>query len=97
MCGDIKYKSVSEMELTGRNHRYKNLYTFKDYVPNTVLESPVKRWDFVDWISRTKQTEIDVLTSRLSMDKWYKQDYLNWIERLEEFYDKANIFRYQRS
>ena len=93
MCGDIKYKAVNSMQLTARNGRYKNLTTFKDSAVNTVLEFPAKRQDFVEWITRTKQTEIDVLTSDLSMDKWYEQDYLNWIERLEEFYDKADFFR----
>lgn len=93
MCGDIKYKAVNSMQLTARNGRYKNLTTFKDSAVNTVLEFPTKRQDFVDWLTRTKQTEIDVLTSDLSMDKWYEQDYLNWIERLEEFYDKADFFR----
>ena len=97
MCGDLKYKSAPAIKLTARNGRYKNLETFKDSSVNTVLEFPTKRQDFVAWVSRTKQTEIDVLTSRLSMDKWYKQDYLKWIERLEEFYDKANIFRDKRS
>ena len=97
MCGDIKYNAAGTTKLKARNRRYKNLSTFKDFDVNTVLELPVKRQDFVDWITRTKQTEIDVLTSDLSMDKWYKQDYLNWIERLEEFYDKANFFRDQRS
>lgn len=99
LCGDIKYskcESVPHMKLIGRNRRYKNLTTFKDVTINPVLEFPVKRQDFVEWISRTKQTEIDVMTSRLSMDRWYEQDYLNWIERLEEFYDKANLFRDKR-
>ena len=97
MCGDIKYKALpTSIELVARNRRYKNLTTFKDYIVNPVLEFPVKRQDFVEWISRTRRTEIDVITSRLSMDRWYEQDYLNWIERLEEFYDKANFFRDKR-
>ena len=97
MSGDIKYKAVSDIHLTARNSRYKNLTTFKSTETNMVLELPIKRQDFVEWITRTKQTEIDVLTSKLSIDKWYEQDYINWIERLEEFYDKANFFRNQRS
>lgn len=97
MCGDIKYKATPFDKMIARNRRYKNLTTFKDSTVNPILEFPVKRQDFVEWVSRTKQTEIDVLTSQLSMDEWYKQDYLNWIERLEEFYDKANIYRNKRS
>lgn len=97
MCGDIKYKVAPFDKMIARNRRYKNLTTFKDSTVNPILEFPVKRQDFVEWVSRTKQTEIDVLTSQLSMDEWYKQDYLNWIERLEEFYDKANIYRNKRS
>lgn len=97
MCGDIKYKATPFDKMIARNRRYKNLTTFKDSSVNPILELPVKRQDFVEWVSRTKQTQIDVLTSRLSMDEWYKQDYLNWIERLEEFYDKANIYRNKRS
>ena len=92
LCGDIKYKNSSD-NLVSRNRRFKNLTTYKDDAVSTILDFPVKRQEFVEWITKTKQTEIDVLTSDLLMDKWYEQDYLNWLERLKEFYDKANIFK----
>ena len=97
MCGDIKYTHTDKPYLIGRNKRYKSLLTYKDCPDGTILEFPIKRQDFVMWATRTKQTEFNVLTSVLSMDKWYEQDYLNWIGRLEEFYDKADLFKHQCS
>lgn len=95
LCGDFKYKGVDYPQLTSRNRRYKNLTTYKDGVVNTILDLPVKRKDFVELITKTKETNINILTSNLSMDRWYKQDYLKWVERLKEFYDKADFFKHQ--
>lgn len=95
MCGDIKHKHA--IPLISRNRRYKNLFTYKEDELHTILDFPTKRQEFVEWATKTKANNITVLTSDLSMDKWYEQDYLNWIERLKEFYDKADFFKNQCS
>ena len=60
---------------------------------NTILDFPTNRKDFVELLTKTRKKDINILTSELPMDKWYKEDYLKWLERLKEFYDKANVFK----
>lgn len=93
--GDIKHKWHSQETLTSRNKRFSNLQTYKDNGLNTILDLPVNRKDLIELITLTKKTDIDILTSELSIDVWYKNDYLKWLERLKEFYDKADIFKHK--
>lgn len=95
LCGNIKYKNMKNDvdKFISRNKRYKNLTTYKNDEANIILDLPTNRKDFVEWVTKTKQTNITILTSDLIMDKWYKKDYLEWLERIKEFYDKANIFK----
>lgn len=96
MAGDLrKGKADPERKYTCRNARFKSLKvaTYKENELNTVFDFPIKRTEFIELLSLTKKTEIDVLTSELSVDKHYKADYLAWRDRLEEFYDQANLLR----
>lgn len=94
LAGDLRKTKVDqEGKYTVRNARCKNLNTtlYKQDELNTIFDFPTKRTEFIDLLTLSKKTTIDVVTSELSIDKFYKNDYLAWRDRMEEFYDKANI------
>jgi hypothetical protein len=96
LAGDLRKPNVDPAKkYTCRNARCKSLSTstYKQNELNTVFDFPIKRTEFIELLSLTKQTEIDVVTSELTVDRYYKKDYLAWRDRLEEFYDTANILR----
>ena len=80
-------------KFTARNKRFKGLdvSTYKDNELNTILDFPLKRTELIDLMTLTKKTNIEVITSDLSIDRWQKKDIKEWVERLEEFYAKAAI------
>lgn len=95
-AGDLrKLKADPDIKYTCRNARLKKLQTtlYKDNELNTIFDFPTKRTDFIELLTLSKKLNIDVCTSDLSIDEFYKKDYLAWRDRLEEFYDKANILR----
>ena len=94
LCGDIRYRKVNYNKLTSRNKRFPNLTTYKDSEINPILDLPTNRKDFIELLTKTKARDITILTSNLTIDKWYKRDYIEWLERLQEFYDKAEFFRH---
>ena len=94
LAGDLRKAKVDrDGKYTVRNARCKNLNTtlYKQDELNTIFDFPTKRTEFIDLLTLSKKTTIDVVTSELSIDKYYKNDYLAWRDRMEEFYDKANI------
>lgn len=94
-AGDIRKQYMSKDErYTARNMRCKTheMTTYKENELNTIFDFPTKRVEFIDLLSITKQTNIKVLTSELSIDRHYKNDYLEWRDRLEAFYDTAMLF-----
>ena len=95
-AGDIRKQYMSkDNSYTARNMRCKShrMTTYKENELNTIFDFPTKRLELIDLLVLTKGTTIKVLTSELSIDKYYKNDYLAWKERLENFYDKATFFR----
>lgn len=95
-AGDIRKQYMSkDKSYTARNMRCKShrMTTYKENELNTIFDFPTKRLELIDLLVLTKSTTIKVLTSELSIDKYYKTDYLAWKERLESFYDKATLFR----
>ena len=95
-AGDIRKQYMSKDDkYTARNMRCKaaTMTTYKEDELNTIFDFPTKRVEFIDLLTITKQTNIRVLTSELSIDKWHKNDYLAWRDRLEKFYDTATLFR----
>lgn len=76
-----------------RNRRFKGLdiTTYKDNELNAILDFPLKRTELIDLMALTKQTDIEVITSDLSIDRYQQKDITEWVERLEEFYVKAAI------
>lgn len=96
LAGDFRKANVDPgKKYTCRNARCKSLQTatYKEDELNTIFDFPIKRTEFIELLSLSKQTEIDVVTSELTVDLWYKNDYLAWVARLEEFYDKAMLLR----
>lgn len=94
LAGDLRKAKVDrDGKYTVRNARCKNLNTtlYKQDELNTIFDFPTKRTEFIDLLTLSKKTTVDVVTSELSIDKYYKNDYLAWRDRMEEFYDKANI------
>lgn len=95
-AGDIRKQYISKDDAyTARNMRQKGykLYTYKDDELHTILDFPTKRTELIALLALTKQKRITALTSDLSIDRWYKGDYLAWRDRLEAFYDKAALSR----
>jgi len=77
----------------GRNNRFSlpNIQTYKEnsYQGNyTVFEFCHNHIDFIDFLSLSKQVNIDVLVADLKVDKWYFERYLKWIEELDKAYAK---------
>lgn len=94
LAGDLRKAKIDrDGKYTVRNARCKNLNTtlYKQDELNTIFDFPTKRTEFIDLLTLSKKTTVDVVTSELSIDKYYKNDYLAWRDRMEEFYDKANI------
>lgn len=97
VAGDMKYKNIDIGKITARNKRFKNGTTYADDTLNTIIDLPTDKSYLVELITLTKQNNIEILTSELSIDKYHQQDYIKWLERIKEFYDKANIFKNQCS
>lgn len=96
IAGDIRKERCDDgTKYTCRNARCKKLKTtlYKDNELNCIFDFPPKRNGLIDLLTITHKTAIDALTSDLSIDKFYRSDYLAWINRLEEFYDQAMLFR----
>ena len=76
-----------------RNRRFKGLdiTTYKDNELGSIIDFPLKRVELIDLLTLTKKTDIEVITSDLSVDRYQKKDILEWVERLEEFYAKTAI------
>lgn len=92
LTGKFRSKQIGNDVFLARNKRIKGGFTYNDGVLATILDFPIKRIEFITLLTKTRQNEINVLTSELSVDKWYKQDYLNWNARLEDFYnDSAKV------
>lgn len=76
----------------GRNNRFKrdNLKTYKTctHEPHTVFEFCHNHVDFCNFVAHTKQTNIDVLTSELKVDRWYFDRYTNWTQEIRDTYAK---------
>ena len=95
-AGDLRKDNVDASAIyTARNARLKKLQftQYKDNDLNVIFDFPTKRVEFITLLSLTKKLDVDVVTSELSIDQFFKKDYLAWRDRLEEFYDQANLLR----
>ena len=77
----------------GRNNRFSlnNIRTYKElryHGEHTVFELCHNFINFIDFLSLSRQTNIDVLVSDLKVDQWYFYRYQNWISNMGEVYAK---------
>lgn len=95
-AGDIRKQYMpQDWKYTARNMRCKSheMTTYKQDELNVIFDFPTKRIEFIDLLTLSRQTTVRALTSELSIDQFYKQDYTAWRDRLEAFYDKADVLR----
>lgn len=82
----------NEKAYIGRNNRFKidKMQTYKEdeYIqtPYTVFELPHNYIDFVDFLSLSGQTEMEVLLADLKVDIFYWERYKTWLNNLFETY-----------
>lgn len=90
--GKIKINYIDpETQYVGRNKRFAlpNLKTYRE-VENqdsyVVFEFCHNFIEFSDFLSISRQTEIQAMVSDLRVDHWYFQRYREWIDRIHETY-----------
>ena len=78
----------------GINNRFKlgNFQTFKNFKINNkkhiVFELCFNFIDFIDFLTLSKQTSIEILTTDLKIDKWFFERYQQWMNRINDVYSK---------
>lgn len=74
----------------GRNNRFKieKMQTYKEVAynqsPYTVFEFPHNYIDFIDFLSLSRQTEIEVLRGDLKVENYYWNRYQEWLKTLTD-------------
>lgn len=92
LAGKSKLKHIDKnKQYVGRNNRFKldNLVTYKETEHNytyTVFEFCHNITNFVDFVARTRQTDIEVLVSDLKVDQWYFDRYCTLADELRGAY-----------
>lgn len=76
-----------------RNLRFKklNCTTYKEDENNTIIDFPIRRQELISLLTRTREKDLTVTTSDLSIDCWQKKDLEDWINRLEKFYAETAL------
>lgn len=76
-----------------RNLRFKklNCTTYKEDENNTIIDFPIRRQELISLLTRTREKDLIVTTSDLSIDRWQKKDLEDWINRLEKFYAETAL------
>lgn len=100
--GNFKKSEITDKNLyVARNKRFKkeNIETYRDIIKAKqqeeyiIIDFPHRRIDFNDFLKTTRIKKLQFLNSGLKVDKYYMNELLSWIKRLEEFYAEANICR----
>lgn len=92
LAGKAKLTHISpNKQYVGRNNRFKldNMVTYKEKrYPHryTVFEFCHNPIDFINFITLSRQTDIDVLVSDLKVDGWYFERYISWVNEIERTY-----------
>lgn len=81
-----------------RNARFKkkNIVTYKNAKQGEkyiLIDIPHRRLDFNDFLRKTHQNEFDYISTGLSIDKVYIDEFNKWEECLEGFYVKTGIYK----
>lgn len=68
---------------------YQNIERGKQYIS---IDLPYRRLNMNDFLKITEQTNIQYISTGLSIDQIYIQDLKDWINQLEGFYAQAGIY-----
>ena len=99
VAGNLKKKIVEENKLyVARNKRFKldNVVSYDYVAPNTkyiIIDFHFRRLNMNDYLKKTKSTDLQYISTGLSIDNVLIDEFNNWTRRLKEFYDKASIYR----
>lgn len=97
VAGNLRFEAtkgnISINDCYVRNKRFKKGLIYKDEFYGGGLNSkcyvfdfPTNRINLIDVLTINNLDKVYAYTSDLSIDKWYKSDYEEWVKRLEEFY-----------
>lgn len=98
LVGDFKKELVEEDKIyIARNKRHKldNVFSYNDKIEKKhyiVIDTHYRRLDFNDFLRKTEMTTIDYISTDLSIDNVIKNSLMDWKERCEGIYAKANLY-----
>lgn len=98
-AGNYKKKAIQDDEMyIARNKRIKkdNVYSYNDDISISeyiIIDFHYRKLDMNDFLKKTKMTEINYISTDLSIDKILIKDFEEWIDRLEEIYAKASLYK----
>lgn len=98
VAGNYKKKAIEDDKLyIARNKRIKkdNVFSYNDDLEINnyiVIDFHYRKLDMNDFLKKTKMTEINYISTDLSIDKILINDFNEWIERLEGIYAKASLY-----
>ncbi len=101
LTGDFKKEHIKEKISVARNNRFrlKNVVSYNNI--NLISEEPevlvvdfhYRRLNFNDFLKTMKNIkEFEFLSTSLPVDKFYIKSYIEWKDKCEAIYDKANVF-----
>lgn len=102
LTGDFKKEHIKEKTAVARNNRFrfKNVVSYTDInkiseeAEILVVDFHYRRLNFNDFLKTMKSIkEFEFLSTSLPVDKFYAKSYLEWKERCEAIYDKADVYQ----
>ena len=94
LAGSIKKKEMKDgLTYVARNSRIKGAITYKDTGSEEIyiIDPTYKRKELIDFIRRSSTRELIYLQTDLPVDKVYLDDLNSWYDRMEDFYEKADL------
>ncbi|MGL5718038.1 MAG: hypothetical protein ACRCX2_33855 [Paraclostridium sp.] len=98
VAGNYKKKIIVDDKLyIARNKRFKkdNVLSYNDDICKcdyTVLDFHYRKLDMNDFLKKSSITEINYVSTGLSIDRILIGDFYEWINRLEEIYAKTSLY-----
>lgn len=100
-AGKFKKPYIKSNKLyVARNKRFKqdNIVTYRDLrekkteEERIIIDFPYRQIEFNDYLKTTGSKNVTFLSTGLPVDEYYSNEFQKWLDRLEEFYDKASIY-----
>lgn len=98
LAGDYKKKAIENGCIyMARNKRFKlkNVYTYDEAesdIQYIILDFHYRRLNMNDYLKKTGIRRIDYISTGLSIDNILITKFNEWIDRLEDFYAKADLY-----